>query len=292
MRLRRSGTAVGLLLQATVGSDHPQGFGRHLSGTLPPSVPAGCLCSNSCIGAPQYADDGICDDGGSGSQYGDCELGTDCNDCAKNEPPDDVRCGYFPPPWLPSSPTPPPPPSPPGPAAPPAMPPPTQPPPVVPPPAQPPGCVCTDTCAGAAISLASDGICDDGGTGSIYADCHLGTDCTDCGSARCSVPPPSPLEPPPGPPGRPPTVPPPPAAPPTPLVPGCICMNSCSGAAQYASDGVRLLSTDCIYMYISYMHVLCKHAKLHRLARMQRKLYRLARMRKPRLGFPALFTAF
>jgi hypothetical protein len=35
------------------------------------------LCSNSC----EYARDGDCDDGGQGSDYDLCRLGTDCEDC-------------------------------------------------------------------------------------------------------------------------------------------------------------------------------------------------------------------
>ncbi len=35
---------------------------------------------------------------------------------------------------------------------------------------------CTDTC-----TYAADGECDDGGPGSSYSVCELGTDCTDCG---------------------------------------------------------------------------------------------------------------
>lgn len=35
---------------------------------------------------------------------------------------------------------------------------------------------CTDTC-----NFAGDGVCDDGGVGSTYNVCALGTDCTDCG---------------------------------------------------------------------------------------------------------------
>lgn len=34
-------------------------------------------CSNTC----QWANDGVCDDGGSGSTYNLCDLGTDCADC-------------------------------------------------------------------------------------------------------------------------------------------------------------------------------------------------------------------
>ena len=35
------------------------------------------LCSNSCY----WANDGVCDDGGHGAEYVECDLGSDCNDC-------------------------------------------------------------------------------------------------------------------------------------------------------------------------------------------------------------------
>ncbi|MCB9507657.1 MAG: hypothetical protein H6700_08900 [Myxococcales bacterium] len=38
---------------------------------------ASAQCTNTC----GTADDGDCDDGGPGSSYSVCELGTDCNDC-------------------------------------------------------------------------------------------------------------------------------------------------------------------------------------------------------------------
>eukprot|EP00966_Prymnesium_polylepis_P325284 7381263-Prymnesium_polylepis.1 len=79
------------------------------------------------------------------------------------------------------------------------------------PPEPPPSaCDCADTC-----SYLADGICDDGGPGSQYNACALGTDCTDC-SARCSpphVPPPPPLPPP-----TPPSPPSPPSPPPPPPI--------------------------------------------------------------------------
>jgi len=77
-----------------------------------------------------------------------------------------------------------PPPSVPPPTSPP--PPPTSPPPV---PQAPPPVLCTDTCA-----FSSDDSCDDGGAGSDFAHCSLGTDCTDCGPRLVDVP--SPLSPP------------------------------------------------------------------------------------------------
>ena len=51
----------------------------------PPSWPAGTpvLCAESC----NYASDGICDDGGPGSQYVDCSQGTDCIDCGPRQAP-------------------------------------------------------------------------------------------------------------------------------------------------------------------------------------------------------------
>ena len=39
-------------------------------------------CSNNC----QYASDGICDDGGSGSKSQVCKYGSDCNDCGSRAP--------------------------------------------------------------------------------------------------------------------------------------------------------------------------------------------------------------
>ncbi len=44
---------------------------------MPPSAPG--LCINSC----EYDYDDYCDDGGPGSHYADCELGTDCYDCGQ-----------------------------------------------------------------------------------------------------------------------------------------------------------------------------------------------------------------
>jgi hypothetical protein len=44
--------------------------------------PARATCTNTCT----YHDDGDCDDGGPGSDYSFCSLGTDCNDCAPYNP--------------------------------------------------------------------------------------------------------------------------------------------------------------------------------------------------------------
>jgi hypothetical protein len=79
-----------------------------------------------------------------------------------------------------------------------------------PPPARHLASTCKDTCA-----YANDGICDDGGVGSVYHMCgRLGTDCGDCGP-REHLPPPPPTPPSPPPPQAPPPGPqyPPPAPP-------------------------------------------------------------------------------
>jgi hypothetical protein len=40
------------------------------------------LCDDSC----PFANDGVCDDGGSDSIHDVCQLGTDCNDCGERTP--------------------------------------------------------------------------------------------------------------------------------------------------------------------------------------------------------------
>ena len=77
------------------------------------------LCQETCIGAPQYASDGYCDDGGPGAEYSDCAFGTDCTDCGPrmlppppSPPPPPSTPRPSPPPPSPSPPPPPPPPSP------------------------------------------------------------------------------------------------------------------------------------------------------------------------------------
>eukprot|EP00966_Prymnesium_polylepis_P116592 2694741-Prymnesium_polylepis.1 len=71
------------------------------------------------------------------------------------------------------------------------------------------GCGAKDTCSLCADDTChypADGLCDDGGPGSQYNACLLGTDCTDCGM-RCPAPPPSP------------PIPPEPPSPPSPMPP-------------------------------------------------------------------------
>lgn len=50
--------------------------------TLHPSLAFPAFCSDTC----QYAKDGACDDGGPGSDYSGCSLGTDCTDCGDRTP--------------------------------------------------------------------------------------------------------------------------------------------------------------------------------------------------------------
>lgn len=63
----------------------------------PPLTPG--VCSNECIGNPQYGSDGACDDGGPGSEYSDCSYGTDCADCGRvlpySPPPPPPSCGLL-----------------------------------------------------------------------------------------------------------------------------------------------------------------------------------------------------
>jgi len=123
------------------------------------SPPAGELCTNGC----QHSTDADCDDGGPGAEYQLCDLGTDCADCGPRfgDPPSASPPLTSP---VPSPPSPSPqPPSPPG--------------------------ICTEQC-----NYNQDNDCDDGGAGSEYAACDLGTDCTDCGTRHPDVhpsPPPS-----------------------------------------------------------------------------------------------------
>lgn len=98
-------------------------------------------CTNTC----EFAYDDFCDDGGPGSDYDDCALGTDCADCeprtdgdATDDDGTDDEVGGG----------------------------------------------CTNTC-----DYAYDGVCDDGGAGSTYDDCGLGTDCADCGPRGGTEPP-------------------------------------------------------------------------------------------------------
>ena len=130
---------------------------------FPPNTIVGCL--NTC----NYAFDGDCDDGGSGSEYTQyCQLATDCHDCGPrvmtNRPPS--QPGLAPPPVTAGG-----------------------------------GGALIDTCFND-CRYASDNDCDDGGSGAEYTLCYLGHDCIDCGPRLAPEgspppPPPSPSPPPP-----------------------------------------------------------------------------------------------
>ena len=179
-----------------------------------------CFCEDAC----NFASDGDCDDGGPGSEYGECSVGTDCSDCGQRccttsgsfcqfpvlyggveyadcVPPDESRTvpwcitdpltgtyGYCTP--CPPRPSPPPPqlpPPPPSPPLPPQLPPPFGPPllpPWAPPPSPPPG-VCSNTCTTGNV----EGICDDGigRADGIRGACTPGTDCADCGQRHFCI---------------------------------------------------------------------------------------------------------
>lgn len=113
---------------------------------VPSPPPAPIICDNSCVMG--MANDGICDDGGPGSTFNSCYLGTDCDDCrAKNWP------STYSPVLIRNIAIPSPPPAP---------------------------VVCDNSCV---TGMANDGICDDGGPGSTFNACYLGTDCDDCSPA-------------------------------------------------------------------------------------------------------------
>ena len=45
------------------------------------------LCTDNCLVAGRdFSKDGLCDDGGPGSEYAACALGADCTDCGCPEP--------------------------------------------------------------------------------------------------------------------------------------------------------------------------------------------------------------
>lgn len=145
-----------------VGSDCSDCGPRALMGNTPPvlsppmqSPAMQTLCydlENSC----GFLADGDCDDGGAGSEYASCALGFDCADCG---PRSQV---LSPPMAIASSPSP-------------------SPVDISPDAAGSPGVLCSDGCL-----FDSDGECDDGGVGSTYGACDLGTDCSDCGERNAT----------------------------------------------------------------------------------------------------------
>ena len=187
------------------------------------------FCHLRCLeGCEGLTGDGVCNDGGPGSETSECLLGTDCADCGKraiNMPP-------FPPSAPPMPPWPPHPPTVPGyemwyvpgysssiPFVP-------CPPGIAANPEQFPDTLylCADSCFIRAVGtmFASDNFCDDGVDAQEFGLCPIGTDCSDCGG-RCihlTLPPPSPpATPPPSPRPHPPSPEPSPPPPPAPEPP-------------------------------------------------------------------------
>ena len=68
-------------------------------------IPGHAICENTCLGEAadgnndsnntDFVSDGICDDGGPGAYYSDCDWGTDCNDCDPRDG-DPIRSGHPP----------------------------------------------------------------------------------------------------------------------------------------------------------------------------------------------------
>ena len=110
--------------------------------------------------------------------------------------------------------------------------------------------VCDDSCP--EINWVRDGTCDDGGSGSEYAVCPTGSDCTDCGDRVAPSPPPGapPSASPSPPPNAPPLLPPPPDSPPLPpwvtseVVVREVVVQATSGALAVCAP-----SADCTFGY-------------------------------------------
>ena len=151
-----------------------------LSGKLPTREESRRLQTSVCSDTCAFSANGLCEDGGSGTVYYDCDLGTDCTDCGARVVDSTTTPGAN----RPTSPSPP------------LV-------PLAPPQPQAATSVCSDTCA-----FSANGLCEDGGSGTVYYDCDLGTDCSDCGVRNADgtitpevlpPPPPSPSPPPPSP---------------------------------------------------------------------------------------------
>lgn len=105
-------------------------------------VSAGPLTADACTNTCRSAHDDNCDDGGHDTIYFVCDLGTDCADCGLRPAGSAVPDRPSPASVL----------------------------------STPAGNGCTNDCF-----TANDDKCDDGGHGSPYELCALGTDCADCG---------------------------------------------------------------------------------------------------------------
>ena len=130
----------------------------------------------------------------------------------------------------------------------------------LPPPSPPPPMLCKNTCSSpfgnGGPQHVGNGLCQDGHTGAIGAQCDLGTDCDDCGPREYMPPPqspPSPPSPPPPSPSPPSPSPPPPSAPPPMLCSDECLAHSFGHGGPYANNshcqdgGEQALGTSCAY---------------------------------------------
>jgi hypothetical protein len=61
-------------------------------GDCAPDAPGDYCSTDGCTNTCGWASDGVCDDGGTGSTWDDCDLGTDCDDCGPRESPGFYDC--------------------------------------------------------------------------------------------------------------------------------------------------------------------------------------------------------
>jgi len=99
-------------------------------------------CRNTC----EYASDGACDDGGPGSEFAACGVGSDCSDCGSSSSSTTTSTSASSAASFATTAS---------------------------------SSACSNSC-----EHASDGACDDGGPGSEFAACGIGDDCADCGRAN------------------------------------------------------------------------------------------------------------
>ena len=124
---------------------------------VPINDSAADMCKDTC----ESANDGTCDDGGAGSDFHSCVLGTDCTDCGRRSSAlalaaAAASASSYTAPFAAAAR---------GAAA-----------------VASAGALCSDSC-----DTANDGYCDDGGQDAAFFSCKLGTDCTDCGERSGSA---------------------------------------------------------------------------------------------------------
>merc|ERR1712054_679427 len=100
-----------------------------------------------CYDTCRYSRDQTCDDGGEDSRYALCDIGTDCADCGERRATEAGLKQVMQDDFMLIE-----------------------------------GRGCDNTC-----KYSNDGDCDDGGAGSSYDFCDIGTDCVDCGKGRVTI---------------------------------------------------------------------------------------------------------